>query len=265
MTIRCCLVVPMYNEESGCEVCVRTIAEHVSRLPGEWKLLVVNDGSRDATPRLLSRLTAEIPLLTVITHPTNRGYGAALRTGMRYAIDHGYAYALFLDSDLTNHPKWLVGFAAQMERGIDVIKASRYIPGGGIDGVPWPRFVISYVGNRIARTLYRLPLHDVTNGFRAVRTDILSRLDLREEKFAIIMEELWQESFLARTWAEVPVILTNRSAEQRVTSFHYRPRIFWDYLKYPLRTFFRMRPRNAELANDGLAPHGGTNASTTAS
>ena len=55
------------------------------------------------------------------------------------------------------------------------------------------------------------------------------------------MEELYYSSFLATTFAQVPVTLTNRREEQRPTSFVYRPQIFCDYLKYPLKAFFRVR------------------------
>ena len=65
------------------------------------------------------------------------------------------------------------------------------------------------------------------------------RMQLRERGFPIIMEELYWCRFLAHTFGEVPVTLT--SAE-RATSFRYRPSVFWDYLRYPLRAFFGVRP-----------------------
>ena len=88
-----------------------------------------------------------------------------------------------MDSDLTNDPADVPRFAARMAEDLDVIKASRYIAGGRMVGVPWQRAAVSRVGNGLARWLFRLPVHDCTNGFRAVRVPILQQMDLTERRF----------------------------------------------------------------------------------
>jgi dolichol-phosphate mannosyltransferase len=233
----------MYNEEPGAENCVRQVCQALAGIPGENQLIAVNDGSRDRTGEILDRLGPDFPRLTIVHHPKNAGYGAALRTGIETAAKAGFDYTLFMDSDLTNHPRDLPQFVDRMHQGYDVIKATRYSGGGGVSGVPLYRVLISRVGNWIAGMLFRLPVHDCTNGFRAVRTGILSLMRLTENRFPIIMEELYWSKYLAQTFAEVPVTLTNRDAALRPTSFAYRPSIFWQYLKYPLRAFFGIRPR----------------------
>jgi dolichol-phosphate mannosyltransferase len=235
--LRLCVVVPMYDEEANAERCVRAVCAVLAALPHESRLLVVDDGSRDGTAGILARLAAEERRLTVVTHERNAGYGAALRTGIARAAADGFTYVLFMDSDLTNDPRYVPRFVEKMEAGFDVIKGSRYMPGGRVEGVPFHRVAISVVGNAIARRLYRLPLTDVTNGYRAARVDLLRRLPLGEPGFSIIMEELYWESRLTTSFAEVPVTLTNRPADARPTSFRYRPAVFWRYLKYPLRRF----------------------------
>jgi hypothetical protein len=117
-----------------------------------------------------------------------------------------------------------------MREGYDVIKATRYSGRGGVSGVPAYRVILSRAGNAIARMLFGLPVHDCTNGIRAARTEILSRMRLTENRFPIIMEELYWSKYLARTFAEVPVSLTNREAALRRTSFTYKPSIFWPYI-----------------------------------
>jgi glycosyltransferase involved in cell wall biosynthesis len=238
-----CVIVPMYNEEGGAELCVRRICSSLAGFRYASQLIVVNDGSYDRTGPILDRLALELPNLTVIHHPQNAGYGAALRTGIRKAAEAGFDYALFMDSDLTNDPADIPKFVALMERGVDVIKASRFISGGGMRGVPWQRTIFSRSGNRVARMLFRVGLRDCTNGFRAVRVPILARMRLRESGFPIIAEELYWSKFLARSFAEVPVTLTDRSAQLRPTSFVYRPSIFYHYLKYPVKAFLGLKPR----------------------
>ena len=116
-----------------------------------------------------------------------------------------------MDSDLTNDPRDIPRFAARMHDGVDVIKASRYTARG-----PHGRRPVA-TRDRLARRQrssrgrsYRLPLRDCTNGFRAVRTSLLTRMRLEERGFPVIMEELYWCRFLATSFAEVPVTLTRR-------------------------------------------------------
>jgi dolichol-phosphate mannosyltransferase len=240
------VVVPMFNERAGAARCVREIGRVLDRLPNQTRVIVVDDGSSDGTAGRLRAVRGERGTLEVVAHATNQGYGAALRTGARRVSELGLEYVLFMDSDLTNSPRDIPRFVARMAEGVDVIKATRYSGGGSARGVPRYRVAISRAGNAVARALFRLPVHDCTNGFRAVRTPLLAAMRLHERNFAIIMEELYWCRFLARTYAEVPVTLTSRGAGQRPTSFVYRPSIFWRYLKYPLRARLGLRPR--ELA-----------------
>jgi len=240
------VVIPMYNEERGAEKCVRNVCAALAAIPTRNQLLIVNDGSGDRTGEILDSLVPEYPNLTVVHHEKNLGYGGALRTGTRKAIDAGYDYALFMDSDLTNDPADIVKFVARMQQGFDVIKASRYTAGGGMPGVPWKRRVISQAGNAVARVLFGMGLRDCTNGFRAVRTSILARMNLTENGFPIIVEELYQCKFLAHTYCEIPVLLTNRSEEQRPTSFTYKPETLRKYLSFAVKAFLGVKPKLKE-------------------
>jgi glycosyltransferase involved in cell wall biosynthesis len=237
-----CVVIPMYNEESGAERCILAVTAQLRRMPQRSVLVAVNDGSKDRTPEILEALSQRVQPLAVIHHPANRGYGAALRTGVDYAAAHAFDYCVFMDSDLTNDPADLPAFAVQMQRGIDVIKASRFRSGGGMRGVPWQRSIFSVSGNLIARILFGLGIKDCTNGFRAVKTSILREMDLRERGFPIILEELYHCKFLASTFSEVPVVLTSRTGEQRPTSFTYDLKTLKKYFSYAWKSFVRQRP-----------------------
>ena len=245
MTNQClkfAVVIPMYNEEVGAKHCIDTVCKELSKIPVTSKLIIVEDGSRDSTKSILKNIEPNYSNLEVFYHPQNSGYGAALRTGAKLAYEQGFDYVLFMDSDLTNDPADIPKFLEKMERGIDVIKATRYSDGGAVQGVPFYRVLISRVGNLLATVLFRIPIYDCTNGFRAVKTALLNKIELRENNFSIIMEELYKLKPFVKTYARVPVILTNRANDLRPTSFAYRPSIFRDYLKYPLRDFFRIKP-----------------------
>jgi dolichol-phosphate mannosyltransferase len=238
------VVVPVYNEEAAVGECVRRIGDALALLANETVLIVVDDGSRDGTAQLLADLSAADDSLVVLRHDVNRGYGAGLGTGVVEAHRRGLAYVLFMDSDLTNDPAYLSAFASHMAEGVDVIKASRYVPGGGTRGVPLWRSSLSRLGNMTARVLFGLPVLDCTNGFRAVRTDLLASIHLQENGFAVIMEELHRLRPHARSYAEVPNVLGARSVEHGRSSFSFGPVAMARYLKYPLMSAFdRVRER----------------------
>jgi dolichol-phosphate mannosyltransferase len=236
------VVIPAFNESAGIGACVRAIDRALERLTNRTALIVVDDGSADGTYGVLAKLEPVHTRLIVVRHSKNLGYGAGLRSGVAAAARQGFEYVLFMDSDLTNDPKYLADFAQQMAGGTDVIKASRYIAGGGVNGVPGWREVLSVVGNTVARLLFRLPVRDCTNGFRAVRTELLTAIDLEENGFAVIMEELYRLRPLAQSYAEVPIVLTARTDDLRPSSFSFGPRAMLRYLKYPALSFFDRRP-----------------------
>src|SRR3989338_6316055 len=133
MVLKVCIVIPMYNEEGHARRSLETILPYVRTLQHPTTVLVVNDGSQDRTALIVNEYIRKLDsadLLTMVSHVRNQGYGAALRTGMRYAIDYGYDWALFMDSDLTNHPKYLPPFYSKMSEGCEYIKATRYREGG---------------------------------------------------------------------------------------------------------------------------------------
>lgn len=238
-----CIVVPMYNEEKLARRSVETILSYVRQFPPGVVLLVVDDGSDDQTGEILKDLAKEADTgrLHILSNEVNKGYGGALRTGVQFAVQNNYEYVLFMDCDLTNHPRYIEKFYGKMKESWDYIKATRYSDGGGMEGVPWIRRLNSMLGNAIARFLYGLPLTDVTNGFRAVKVNILSQINTKENGFAVIMEELYRAKHLTDSFCDVPYILTARSEGEGGTHFSYTPRMYLQYLYYAFRSFFNCR------------------------
>jgi dolichol-phosphate mannosyltransferase len=238
------VVVPMFNEETGAQNCVDEITRLLRECSPGARLIAVNDGSSDQTAEILRTAAETNDILTVVTHEKNLGYGRALLTGGRTASTLGCDFVIFMDSDLTNDPRFIPIFAQKMDEGCDLVKASRYIPGGGVENVPAWRYWISRVGNAFVRLLYGLPVHDCTNGFRAIRTRLLGKMNIRERGFPAIMEELYWAKILHARVCEVPYILTSRVDTLRPSSFEYRPKVFYSYLKYPFMAFLRIPPQH---------------------
>lgn len=233
------VVVPVYNEEASIERGLRAITEAARRYEGTVRVIAVDDGSEDGSAAILERLADELDPLQVARHETNRGYGAAARTGAAEAREAGLEYAAFIDSDLTNPPEDLIKIGRLAAEGHRYIKASRFVPGGRMDGVPLARRSVSRAGNVVAATLFGAGIRDVTNGFRAVRLADHARWPLAEAGFASIVEELDWAQRDGLDVVEFPSVLTARSQEQRTSAFPYSAALVRSYLRYPLRAFSR--------------------------
>lgn len=233
------IIIPMYNEEANAERCVRSVCAVLSRQVPGAKLYAVNDGSRDATPKILEKLSREDLPFVFVDQPKNGGYGAALMLGARRAHEDGFEFGLFMDSDLTNDPELIPQFSDKLAEGkYDLIKASRYIPGGGMRGVPYWRQAYTIVGNRIASVLFGLGLHDCTNGFRAVRLRMIAGAHFEENGFPIILEELFLLKQQHARVTEIPYVLTSRADDEGVSKFSYSGRVLSAYLKYAVKAAF---------------------------
>ena len=154
----------------------------LATLPNRASVIVVNDGSRTGPARSWKDAGAG-------SGPRN--CDPCHKSRLRRCIGHrdahaaalGFDYSLFMDSDLTNSPRDIPRFSEKMFGGVDVIKATRYSLGGSIQGVPMYSVAFPAVGNGLARWLFRMPAHDCTNGFRAMRCRMLGQMRQAERAF----------------------------------------------------------------------------------
>jgi glycosyltransferase involved in cell wall biosynthesis len=222
----------MYNEALSAASSVKTIADYLSTVSFKTAIIAVNDGSKDNTGEILEHLKPFTPRLIIETHLKNGGYGAACRTGFQAAIREGFDYALVMDADGTQNPTYIGSFFEPMQASYDFIKATRYAKAGGVEGVAWKRRLISWLGNKLAKLILRLPISDYTNGFRMIKTSLLARLQTHETGFAVLLEEISKARRLGATFFEVPYTLTVRKSNESVSKFVYSWKVYKGYLKY---------------------------------
>ena len=174
------VAVPVYNEERylpGVLDAVRRYARDV---------LVVNDGSTDATPALLQLR----PGVHTITHPENRGYGQSLIDAFRFADAHGYDWVITMDCDEQHEPARISEFVAAARRGdADVISGSRYLkPFPDDDEAPPDRRAVNLTLTQLLNQTLGLRLTDSFCGFKAHRVAALRRLELDEPGYAFPLQ-----------------------------------------------------------------------------
>ncbi len=227
-----CIIVPMYNEQDNVALCVQTICDFIDKINNKCELLVIDDGSKDKTSKELKELKKIYKKLSIKTHEENLGYGAANQTGIKYAHKKNYKYVLFMDSDLTQDTKYIFDFIDLMNNNIDFIKATRYSNGGGAKGVTIFRKVVSQIGNLVAKIFLKLPLTDYTNGFRAIKTNLVVDIEHEENGFAYLIEEVNKVSKKTNSFGEVPYILSVRDNSHSKSKFSYSMDVYLSYLKW---------------------------------
>ena len=198
------LLVPAYNEEESIAELVHALCARV-QFPEGYEILVVNDGSADATGTILAGLTAEVPELRVITHPRNMGLGCALQTGFRAAKGR---IIVTMDADLTHPPELIPQLVQACDT--DFVVASRYVRGGGMAGVPWWRVLLSQIANGIFRLCFWTKLRDITAGFKAYHADSVQKLELTSRGFETQLEITVRLLAGGASFREIPYVLTTR-------------------------------------------------------
>src|SRR5579872_5749227 len=127
-----CQVIPTYNEVENIPVLVERIENLRSSLPFDLMIVVVDDNSSDGTPEKVKELMAKFGNIKLIQRPSLMGLGSAYRDGFAYSISNFNAdYVGEMDADLQHPPELLSEMVKKASEGVDVVVASRYIPGGG--------------------------------------------------------------------------------------------------------------------------------------
>ena len=232
-----CIVIPMFNEENIAKNCIATVMSELKLINSKVGLIIVNAASKDKTGDVLrSQKKKYKNKLNIINLKKNNGYGGAIVVGTKKAMALGYEFVIFMDSDLTNNPKDINRFILKASNTVDCVKASRYIDGGGMLGVPLYRQLISKYGNFISSLFFGLNIKDCTNGFRMVRISLLKNINFHETSFPIILEELYELKKKKARFTSIPVILTSRINSS--THFSYTWNTFVNYFKYAIKALF---------------------------
>lgn len=188
MSPRILTALPVHNEESH----VVPVLAEVRKYSND--IVVIDDGSKDATPELLSR---ELDIRTV-THETNLGYGAALRTAFDYALENEYDVLVTIDCDGQHEPKLIPQLAAEIwahgRVTVDMISGSRYLKQfAGDSAPPEDRRQVNQEITRWLNCQFGWHLTDAFCGFKAYHVPSLAKLQITELGYAMPLQ-LWVQA-----------------------------------------------------------------------
>jgi glycosyltransferase involved in cell wall biosynthesis len=199
MDIRTLTALPVHNEARH----VGPVLDEVVRYSGE--VLVVDDGSTDGTAALLAARQG----IHVLTHPQNRGYGAALVSAFEFALHGCYDVLVTIDCDGQHQPQRIPEFVRTcVEQEADIVSGSRYLaPLEGQSRPPEDRRRINTILTEELNHLLGFHLTDAFCGFKAYRVPVLAKFEITDPGYAMPLELWVQAAALGLKIVEIPVPL----------------------------------------------------------
>jgi glycosyltransferase involved in cell wall biosynthesis len=189
---------PAYNDGGTIASLVITSVAVAGSLTPDFEVIVVNDGSRDDTAKILDELARLYPdRVRIVHHPTNRGYGGALRTGFATATKD---YVFYTDGDAQYDPTEMTALWSKMTDEVDWVngwKISR--------SDPLHRIIIGRVYHHMVKLLFGLKVRDVDCDFRLMRRRIFDVVRLEKDSGVICLEMMKKFQDAGFRVAEHPV------------------------------------------------------------
>jgi len=188
---------PAYNDSGTIASMVIRAVQTASALTPDYEVIVVNDGSSDATPAIIDGLARICSHVRAVHHPRNRGYGGALQTGFRSATKDLIFYT---DGDAQYDPSELTVLWERLSADADMVNGYKISRSD-----PLHRIVIGRIYHHIVKTLFGLTVRDVDCDFRLMRRTIFERINLEKNSGVICLEMMKKITDAGFRIAEVPV------------------------------------------------------------
>jgi dolichol-phosphate mannosyltransferase len=209
---RVAVCLPTFNEAENVGLMLDAVLAVFDENAIDGRILVIDDSSPDGTAGLADERARDEPRVGVLRRAQKEGLGRAYRDGFRHVLDGGAEVVLQMDCDFSHDPAAIPSLLAPLEE-VDFVLGSRYVRGGGVDGWPLTRRAISKGGCLYARVVLGIPVHDLTGGFKAWRSDVLEYLLSRpiEARGYGFQVQMTYEALLAGYRVrEVPIVFRDR-------------------------------------------------------
>jgi dolichol-phosphate mannosyltransferase len=247
------VVVPTYDEREN----LPPLVERVLRTLPAVRLLVVDDGSPDGTGEVAEGLAAADARVAVLHHRPRRGLGAAYVDAFAHVVrthsPEDVGWVVQMDADGSHAPEDLPALLAGARfGGADLVLGSRYVPGGRVVNWPWHRNALSRAANVYSRLALRLPIRDVTGGFRLFRRTVLeeiTRAPVSSQGYCFQVDlafRVHRGGFVVR---EVPITFTERTAGASKMSGAVVREALWRITAWAVRD--RVRTRRDPVTVEG--------------
>jgi dolichol-phosphate mannosyltransferase len=210
---RVLVITPTYNEAESLGQAIGRLLDTVKGVD----VLIVDDASPDGTGAIADRLATSDPRVQVLHRAKKDGLGRAYLAGFAWASERGYEIVVEMDAD-GSHPAEslpaMLDLLVSASPRAGLVIGSRYVPGGTVSDWPRRRMWLSRGANAYARVALRIPVRDVTAGYRAYPIDVVTELapgvDSRGYSFQIEMAlRVFDAGY---SILEVPIVFRDRAA-----------------------------------------------------
>ena len=200
--------IPTYNERENLP---RILNRLFAAVP-DVHALVIDDASPDGTGDLADELAAADPRIQVLHRELKAGLGAAYRAGFAAAIAAGAEVVVEMDADGSHAPEQLPALLGALPNA-DLVLGSRWVRGGAVKNWPLHREILSRGGNAYARFMLRVPIRDITGGYRVFRVETLKRIDyanVQSQGYVFQVEMAYRVMNAGLRVVEVPITFVER-------------------------------------------------------
>lgn len=202
------VVIPA-RDEAGC---IASTVEHlhvelrIHDVPHE--IIVVDDGSHDRTWEILTELTARLPALRPVQNPGPHGFGRAIAYGLNQMAGDA---AVIMMADESDDCRDVVRYWQLLNEGWECVFGSRFVAGGGTIDYPAVKLRLNRLVNFGIRVLFRIPLNDTTNAFKAYRRTVIDGCrPLIAPHFNLTVELPLKAIVRGYSWTVMPITWRNR-------------------------------------------------------
>lgn len=202
------VVIPARDEEGCIASTVRHLHLELSLRGVPHEIVVVDDGSTDRTGEILADVAREMPELKPVRNIGLHGFGRAIQKGL--AAFTGDAVVIMM-ADESDDCRDVVRYWQELNKGVDCVFGSRFLPGGGVIDYPKVKYVLNRTANLFVRMLFRHGLNDTTNAFKAYRREVIEGCaPLLSPHFNITVELPLKAIVRGYSWKVIPITWRNR-------------------------------------------------------
>lgn len=197
------IVIPLHNEEKCLKPVVENLISTLEANKIEYELILVNDNSTDSTAGILDAFAKINKGIKVVNSPPPKGFGRAIRMGLNNVS--GDTVVIFM-GDGSDESEDVVKYYHKILEGYDCVFGSRFIKGSRVSGYPKIKLILNRLGNKLIQLLFFLRYNDVSNAFKAYRTEVIKTLQpFVSQYFNITVEIPLKAIVRGFTYAIVPI------------------------------------------------------------
>ena len=232
------IISPTYNEKKN----IGNLIEQIFKIDRSFHMLIVDDNSPDGTADIVKNAMERNKNIHLIKRAGKLGLGTAYCRGFEFALKNGYDRIVQMDADLSHNPEDILRLIKSSET-YDLVIGSRYQDGVNVINWPMSRLLLSYYANWYARIFTRVPIRDLTGGFKCFHRKVLAAINLQKissEGYSFQIEMNFLAYNRGFQLTEIPIVFTDRTVGESKMNKTVVFEAIWIVPKLLIRKIFRI-------------------------